>query len=218
MRSQQTDESMKVAGATIHALAAGRRREAYGAVALALVFACGASLLWTRLDVIAIGLGLIAVSSASRGAYLWRRAQDAEIGAAGEAGLQTLLLPLVACGWGLEVNVRLPGYGDVDALLVSPARRRYVIDAKMYGGAVAQRGDTIVHVRGREATQFCEDLIGGVLRQAELVARRRGGRVFPLLCFMQAALMRPLPGAVRGVAVVDARCIVDALMTLDADG
>ena len=206
---------MSVAGATIHAVAARRRREAYGSIALALVFAGVAVLIWTRLEMGAIGVVVIAIALASRGAHSWRRAQDADVGAVGEAGLQTLLQPLVERGWRLAVNVPLPGYGDVDALLQSPSCRRYVIDAKMYGGAVLQRGDSLLHVRGQRVGNFDEDLLGGAMRQAQLVAQRMGGQVFPFLCFMQARLLRPLPGAVAGVGVVDAGSVVAALLILE---
>jgi len=204
-----------IAGATIQALAASRRRQAYASVVSAVAFCAIAAWLWSRLPIAGVSCALLALVLASRGAHLWQRGKNASIGAAGETELQTLLLPLVTQGWQLAVNMPLPGYGDVDALLYSPSRRWYVIDAKMHGGAVVLRGDTLMHMRGQQVTAFDEDLVDGASRQAQLVAQRVGGRVFSLLCFMQARLLPPLPGAVRGVAVVDARSVVAAVGVLE---
>ena len=204
-----------MAGATIEVLARGRRRQAYANVASAVFFCALAAWLWSRVPIAGVSCALLALALASRGAHFWQRAKDASIGAAGETELQALLLPLVTQGWQLAVNVPLAGYGDVDALLRSPSRRWYVIDAKMHGGAVMLRGVALMHARGQQVTAFDEDLVGGALRQAQLVGQRVGGPVFPLLCFMQARLLPPLPGAVRGVAVVDARSVVAAIGVLD---
>ena len=204
-----------IAGATIQGLAASRRRQAYVNVLSAVACCAIAAWLWSRLPIAGASCALLALVLASRGAHLWQRAKNASLGATGETELQALLLPLVTQGWQLAVNVTLAGYGDVDALLYSPSRRWYVIDAKMHGGAVVLRGDTLMHMRGQEVTAFDEDFVDCALRQAHLVAQRVGAPVFPLLCFMQARLLPPLPGAVRGVAVVDARSVVAAIGVLE---
>lgn len=210
------------AGSNIRAMAARRQRAAFGRLLLALLLGAGAGWLWLHVAHVtwvrwSVGIGaLMVLGLVTEALSTLRRADQALQGAGGESVLEAVLQPLVSAGWELAVNVPLPGYGDIDALLRSPKGKHFVIDAKAHRGVVVARGDELARMMGRRIFGFERDLLGGVLRQCALMAEQYGRAMTPVLCFVQARLLAPLPGAVRGVFVADRGSVVEGLLLLDA--
>jgi Nuclease-related domain len=164
---------MPRAGRNIRAIAFKRRFKALSLVAIAVilvVYPLGLSF-WSHgklsipswMYVACLGLAVI---SAIATQHLWKRANDADRGAAAEEQVALILKPLQTQGWLIEHNIPLHSGGDVDVFLLSPQGKAYIIDVKSHRGEVRANKERLYRQYGKLKYEFEKDF----LRQAKYQA------------------------------------------------
>ena len=118
---------------------------------------------------------------------LWRKANRADQGAAGEEAIAAVLAPLQSQGWQIEYGVRDRSVGDVDVFLLSPQVRAYTIDVKSHRGEVRSDGKQLYRQYGRSQYPFENDFLNQAKRQA-VAMKKLKGLIFvtPIVAFSQA--------------------------------
>lgn len=187
-------------GQNVRDMAARRRMKAIALFGLAVVgaiavplfiyifFSALGSALPAWFPLVGIGAGFaIAVACIQQGRYLWRRANQADQGAAGEEAVAKTLAPLIHSGWAVEYGVRDRRVGDVDMVLVSPSGKVFTIDVKSHRGQVTARGDTLYRGTGKQRKRFEKNFINQAKRQAIAIRdQRQCAFVTPLIVFSNA--------------------------------
>jgi Nuclease-related domain len=161
------------AGQNIRAIALQRRFKAVSLLGIALILAIFplGLLVWQRgqlsmptwVYIACLGLAIALTIAAQQ---QWKRANDADQGAAAEEQVASILKPLQTQGWLLEYNIPLRGGGDVDIFLLSPQGKAYIIDVKSHSGEVRANSDRLYRQYGKFKYEFEKDF----LRQAKYQA------------------------------------------------
>ena len=157
-------------------------------------------------------LSLLGVTVHTRAADA--KAANCAAGARGEQLTAILLTVLENAGWTVLHDRRIPGArtANADHVVISPARRVYVIDSKLRSaktGAVHARGDRLWH-----GDQPMDQSVDSLRFEAMLVEKALGVPVQPLMCVHNA----PVQGGrfiVRGVPVLPADALVQLLVLND---
>lgn len=147
-----------------------------------------------------------------KGRYAWRRANQADQGAAGEEAIAQTLMPLQQQGWQIEFGVVDRSVGDIDVFLVSPQGKAYTIDVKSHRGRVTSDGKQLY----RKGKPFEKDFLAQARRQAATIAKlRQLPFVQPMVVFSNAQVNLDQP--VADVWVVDRADLIRRLRS-DGDG
>ncbi|MCF4970244.1 nuclease-related domain-containing protein [Nostoc sp. CMAA1605] len=157
-----------------------------------------------------VALGLV-----FNGVNLWKMANRADQGAAGEENIAKSLNILMKTGWRIEYGTLLGnGLGDADIICTSPRNNTYVIDVKSHRGEIITDGGYISRKMGKVNHQFEKDFIEMVMKQALQVKKQKQlNFVTPIVAFSQAKVSLPLE-KIRGVYVVDKLNLVTLLKSL----
>jgi len=122
-----------------------------------------------------------------KGLYLWRRANQADQGAAGEEAIEALLDPLKREGWKIAYGLRHRAVGDVDVFLISPIGKAFTVDVKSHRGFVSTDGKRLYRMRGGKRRSFEKDFIAQAKRQAIAIQKdRKLTFVTPAIVFSSA--------------------------------
>lgn len=153
---------------------------------------------------------VLAAAAVAQGRYVWRRANQADQGAAGEEAIAQTLMPLQQQGWQIEFGVVDRSVGDIDVFLVSPEGKAYTIDVKSHRGRVTSDGKQLY----RRGKPFEKDFLAQAKRQAATIAKlRQLPFVQPMVVFSNAQVNLDQP--VAGVYVVGR---ADLIRCLRSDG
>lgn len=121
--------------------------------------------------------------------YLWKRANHADQGAAGEEQIAAILKPLQSQGWQVEYNIPIRGLGDVDVFLLSPQGNAYTIDVKSHQGEVHKDGKQLYRQYERRYS-FEKDFLREAKRQAVSIKELKKLRfVTPIVAFSRANVL-----------------------------
>ncbi|MEM9449860.1 MAG: nuclease-related domain-containing protein [Cyanobacteria bacterium P01_E01_bin.6] len=157
---------------------------------------------------------LLGLSTIPRGLYLWKRANHADQGAAGEEAIEKLLMPLKRRGWHLEYGIRHRAVGDVDVFLISPNRKAFTLDVKSHRGCVVSDGEKLYRLRGKTKSAFEKDFLAQAKKQAITMKQyKKLEFVSPCIVF-SAAQVHLQKRKVNGVYVMDKTTLVSSLQKL----
>lgn len=132
----------------------------------------------------------VAVLCVIQALYLWKRANRADQGAAGEEQIAAILKPLQSQGWQLEYNMPIRGLGDVDVFLLSPQGNAYTIDVKSHQGEVHTDGKQLYRQYGHSRYSFEKDFLREAKRQAVSIKELKKLRfVTPIVAFSRANVL-----------------------------
>jgi hypothetical protein len=215
---------MGKAGKGIRRLAFRRRSKAIESFATGalLIFApVGVYLFLSFLSLTAVSLPvflyflpILGISVISRGLYLWKRANHADQGAAGEESIEKALSPLHRQGWQIEYGIRHRAVGDVDIFLISPKGKAFTIDVKSHRGSIVTDEKQLYRLRGKSKSAFEKDFIAQAKKQAITMKRLRKLKfVYPSIVFSNATV-HSRHRQIDGVYVMDKTNLVSTLQKL----
>jgi Nuclease-related domain len=162
-----------------------------------------------------VGL-VVAIPAVMQGQYFWKRANQADQGAAGEEAIAAVLTPLQRQGWQIEYGVRDRSVGDIDVFLVSPQGNAYTIDVKSHRGRVVSDGKQLYRQYGSRRHGFEKDFLSQAKRQATAIKRlRQLDDVTAMIAFSDAQV--EVRGAIADVYVVSKQELLNRLRSLDGD-
>ncbi|MGB3493799.1 MAG: nuclease-related domain-containing protein [Elainellaceae cyanobacterium] len=188
------------AGHNVRSMAMRRRRKAikifvstgllFLPLIVVIVISAVSSQLSISLSLYLLLLGfpvIVGFSWVPKGLYLWRRANQADQGAAGEEAIEALLDPLKREGWKIAYGIRHRAVGDVDVFLISPIGKAFTIDVKSHRGYISTDGKRLYRMRGGHRRSFEKDFIAQAKRQAIAIQTdRKLTFVTPAIVFSSA--------------------------------
>jgi hypothetical protein len=163
-----------------------------------------------------VNLGCLVPASFSylQAQQLWRKANRADQGAAGEEAIAAVLTSLQSEGWQIEYGVRDRSVGDVDVFLLSPQGRAYTIDVKSHRGEVRSDGKQLYRQYGRSQYPFEKNFLNQAKRQAVAIKKlKQLSFVTPVVAFSQARV-EVEQNPIAGVYVVGKQDLVKCLRSL----
>lgn len=158
---------------------------------------------------------IFALFAISNGAYLWKRANDADRGAQGEEETAQEISQLEKDGWQVEFNLQLGNrLGDVDIICISPQNKAYTIDVKSHGGDVITDGQQLYRRWGKKSSSFEKNFLEQAMKQALQVKKQKNlSFVTPIVAFSKARVSIPT-NKVQKVYVVEKSKLVALLKSL----
>ncbi|MGG6294528.1 nuclease-related domain-containing protein [Leptolyngbya sp. AN02str] len=149
-------------------------------------------------------------------AKLRDRARRNEQGATGEEAIAAILEPLKHQGWQIEYGSYIAKLGDVDAFLLSPNGRGYVVEVKSHAGLVQSNGNYLFHTpENKRRRPFQKNFLHQARQQAIAIKQIKNlGYVTPIVAFSHAVVdIKTQP--VTNVYVVGQNKLVGYLQYLD---
>ena len=149
-----------------------------------------------------------------RGIYLWKRANHADQGAAGEELIEKTLKPLKQRRWHIEYGIRHKRVGDVDVFLISPNGKAFTVDVKSHRATVIADGNVLYRLHGKTKTLFEKDFLAQAKKQAMAMKQlKKLEFVTPVIVFSDAQVTITDKSVAR-VYVMDRTKLVACLQKL----
>ncbi|MBW4665598.1 MAG: NERD domain-containing protein [Chroococcus sp. CMT-3BRIN-NPC107] len=149
-----------------------------------------------------LACSFLATINAIAAQHLWKRADDADRGAAAEEQTAAILQPLQDRGWQIEYKVPLPKGGDVDIFLLSPQGNAYVIDVKSHQGEVRVNSDRLYRQYGKFKYEFEKDFLRQVKYQAVFIRELKKLKFVTLMVVFSRANVQSDRHPIAGVYVL----------------
>jgi hypothetical protein len=146
--------------------------------------------------------------------YWWKRANQADQGAAAEEDIAKVLASLENLGWQIEYGVRDRRVGDVDVFLLSPKGQAYTIDVKSHRGRVQFDGQQLYRQYGQVRKPFEKDFLKQAKHQAVVMKQRKKSKFVTPIVVFSSATIQGISNPVEGVYVIGKEKLLSCLQSL----